>query len=370
MARITSFLVGVSAMYLFDPDRGRARRARVRDTVIKNARRERDLLVRGLRDAKHRAIGASERARRMFSEPVPDVVVLGRIRAQLGRAVAHARALEIEVRDGKAILGGAVLTAEAAMVLRCVKGVPGVKEIVDRMERRLTAGTVQALATERHRPPIRSWTPAAQVGALGAGALLIGYGLLKRGDLIGKLVALAGGGLAVRAIANEPLPKLVTHRAEVMVQKTVVVHAPIHKVFDLWSQLDNFPRFMRHVRDIDLQIGGTRSMWTVDGPAGTAVHFEAETIELEPDRVIAWRTIPGQQIEHAGRVKFEELPDDITRVTVRMTYKPPGGVIGHAIAHILGWDPKSRIDDDLVRMKALLEDAKLRPTRDRFAHYH
>ncbi|MBV8757348.1 MAG: SRPBCC family protein [Deltaproteobacteria bacterium] len=357
-------------MYLLDPQRGRTRRARLQSALVHAAKRERDLLKRGLRDARHRAKGASERARRVFSEPVPDAVVLGRIRAQLGRAIAHARALDIDVRDGKAILGGAVLTAEAATVVRCVKAVPGVRDVVDRMERKVTAGANPALATEPHRPRIRSWTPAAQVGALGASAALIGYGLLKRGDLIGKLVAAAGGGLALRAVFNEPLPKLVTHRAEVMVQKTVVVHAPINKVFDLWSQLENLPRFMRHVRDIDLQVGGTRSMWTVDGPAGTAVHFEAETIELEPDRVIAWRTIPGQQIEHEGRVKFEELPDDTTRVTVRMTYKPPGGVIGHAIAHILGWDPKSRIDDDLVRMKALLEDPKRRPPRERYAHYH
>jgi uncharacterized membrane protein len=38
-----------------------------------------------------------------------------------------------------------------------------------------------------------------------------------------------------------------------------------------------------------------------------------------------------------------------------MTYHPPGGVFAHAIAHLLGWDPKSRMDEDLVRMKALLE---------------
>ncbi|HSN27281.1 MAG TPA: hypothetical protein VLT45_13395, partial [Kofleriaceae bacterium] len=104
MARITSFLVGAGVMYLLDPSRGRARRARLQNALVHAAKRERDLVRRGLRDAKHRAHGASERARRMFSEPVPDAVVLGRIRAQLGRAIAHARALDIEVRDGKAIL--------------------------------------------------------------------------------------------------------------------------------------------------------------------------------------------------------------------------------------------------------------------------
>jgi uncharacterized membrane protein len=150
-----------------------------------------------------------------------------------------------------------------------------------------------------------------------------------------------------------------------MVQKTVIVHAPIHKVFDLWSQFENYPKFMRHVRDIDIEIGGRRTAWIVDGPAGTTVNFEAETIELEPDRVIAWRTLPAQPIEHEGRIRFEEVDDSTTRVTVRMTYRPRGGVLGHAIAHILGWDPKSRIDDDIVRMKSLLEDGKVRPGGER-----
>jgi uncharacterized membrane protein len=117
---------------------------------------------------------------------------------------------------------------------------------------------------------------------------------------------------------------------------------------------------MRHVRDIDIEVGGRKSRWTVDGPAHTTLAFEAETIELEPDRLLAWRTLPNQQIEHEGRVRFEQIDDATTRVTVRMTYRPPGGVIGHAIAHILGWDPKSRIDDDLVRMKGLLEEGKAR----------
>jgi uncharacterized membrane protein len=370
MSRISSFLVGAGLMYLFDPDRGRHRRARLQDSLAHAAKQERQFLRRGLRDARHRVKGLSERTRRVFSEPAPDGVVLGRIRAQLGRAIAHARVLDIDVRDGRVILRGPVLLVEAPAVLRCVEGTPGVREVVDRMERHITPGAIQALQSERPARAGTLWTPALQVGAISAGTLLAAYGLLVRGGIAGKLLATAGGALILRGAVNEPLPKLVTHRAEVMVQKTVVVHAPVHKVFDLWSQFDNFPKFMRHVRDIDLQVGGRRSMWTVDGPAGTAVHFEAETIDFEPDRVIAWRTVPSQQIEHEGRVKFEEVAADETRVTVRMTYRPPGGVIGHAIAHILGWDPKSRIDDDLVRMKALLEDTKHRPPRDRYAHLH
>ena len=367
MARFTSFVVGAGLMYLLDPQRGRARRARVVNALVHASKAERRLVRKGLRDARQRLQGVSERSRRVFSEPAPDEVILGRVRSRLGRAIAHAHAhaLDLEVKDGRLILRGPVLTAEAEEVLRCVRGTMGVREVIDRMERHVTPGMIQALQAHGRSRERVMWTPALQLAAVAGGAGLVGYGALVKRGVEGGLLAAAGAALVLRGTVNRPLPNLVSSRAEVMVQKTVIVHAPIHKVFDLWSQFENYPKFMRHVRDIDIEIGGRRTAWIVDGPAGTTVNFEAETIELEPDRVIAWRTLPAQPIEHEGRIRFEQVDDSTTRVTVRMSYRPPGGVLGHAIAHILGWDPKSRIDDDIVRMKSLLEDGKVRPGGER-----
>jgi uncharacterized membrane protein len=150
----------------------------------------------------------------------------------------------------------------------------------------------------------------------------------------------------------------------VMVQKTIFVNRPVNDVFELWSRFDNFPQFMEHVREVDLEIGGRRSMWTVDGPAGTKLEFEAETTAFEPDRLIAWKTVANQPVEHEGTVRFEQHGNG-TRVHVQMMYRPPGGIVGHAIAHILGWDPKARMDEDLVRMKTLLEEGKTRAHKQR-----
>jgi uncharacterized membrane protein len=367
MARFTSFVVGAGLMYLLDPQRGRARRARVVNALVHATKAERRLVRKGLRDARQRLQGVTERSRRMFSEPAMDEVVIGRVRSRLGRAIAHghAHALDIEVKQGRVILRGPVLTAEADTVLRCVRGIAGVREVVDRMERHVTAGAIQGLQGEAKPREREMWTPALQLAAVAGGAGLLGYGALVKRGVEGGLLAATGAALIIRGTVNQPLPRLVSSRAEVMVQKTALVHAPVHKVFDLWSQFENYPRFMRHVRDIDIEIGGRKTRWIVDGPAGTTIHFEAETIEFEPDRVIAWRTVPAQQIEHEGRIRFEQIDEQTTRVTVRMTYRPPGGVLGHAIAHILGWDPKSRIDDDIVRMKAILEDGKVRPGGER-----
>jgi uncharacterized membrane protein len=41
-----------------------------------------------------------------------------------------------------------------------------------------------------------------------------------------------------------------------------------------------------------------------------------------------------------------------------MSYNPPAGALGHAVATLFGSDPKSAMNEDLVRLKSLLETGK------------
>jgi uncharacterized membrane protein len=43
-----------------------------------------------------------------------------------------------------------------------------------------------------------------------------------------------------------------------------------------------------------------------------------------------------------------------------MAYQPPAGALGHAIARLLGADPKTLLDEDFVRLKSLFEKGKTR----------
>jgi uncharacterized membrane protein len=360
MSKLTSFpgglLLGAGLMYFMDPLRGRVRRRRINAAVQQAERIEREILSKARRDARQRFYGFAERIKHPPATDVSDEVIEQRLRARIGRAVSHPRALEIVVVTGRVILRGAILESEAPHLLRLARSVPGVIEVVDRLERHETADVLALQGAPRRRHTKGTWPPAAQAGATGVGALMVMYGVVKRG-IPGALVGAAGGALAVRAAMNKPMRGATIH-----VRKSIVVRRPIHDVFDLWSRLDNFPLFMQHVREVEVHVGANRSRWVVDGPAGRSLEFEAETIDFVPDRTIAWRTLRGQKIEHYGRVRFEEVGEG-TRVSVDMTYRPPGGVFGHAIAHLLGWDPKSRMDEDLVRMKALLEAGHTRAHR-------
>jgi uncharacterized membrane protein len=77
-----------------------------------------------------------------------------------------------------------------------------------------------------------------------------------------------------------------------------------------------------------------------------------------PNEVIAWKSVEGSPIGNAGIIRFQRNEKGGTRVDVRMTYNPPAGAIGHAVASFFGADPKHAMDDDLVRLKSLLEDGK------------
>jgi uncharacterized membrane protein len=188
---------------------------------------------------------------------------------------------------------------------------------------------------------------------------MMGYCMAKR-DVPAILIGSLGFALFVRAAANLPARRLVGVGAgprAVDIQKTININAPADLVYGFWSNYDNFPLFMHNVKEVcDMNDG--KSHWIVAGPAGTSIEWDAVLTDLDINRRIAWRSVPGSTVDHAGEVCFSENPDGTTRVDVRMSYNPPAGAIGHAVAALFGADPKSEMDQDLLRMKTLIERAR------------
>lgn len=113
---------------------------------------------------------------------------------------------------------------------------------------------------------------------------------------------------------------------------------------------------MEHVKEVKATNG--HSHWTVAGPGGSAVEFNAITTKSVKNQVLAWKSQPNETIKSAGIVQFRPVNDGSTRVTVRMSYTPPAGAVGHTVASLFGVDPKQAMDEDLVRMKSLIEEGK------------
>ena len=200
-----------------------------------------------------------------------------------------------------------------------------------------------------------NWSPAQRALAGGLGGVLAAMGYF-RGGVKGFTLCALGGGLLARATANENLADMVKGKG-IYIEKTLHVAAPVEQVFAYFRNLENFPQWMSHVREVRY-VGGDRFHWTVDGPGGVPVEWESELLNVSDNQEMTWRSVEGSNVDHTGRVRFE--PDgNGTRLHVQLRYWPPGGVIGHAVAKAFGADPKTEMDEDLVRLKSIIETGRI-----------
>ncbi len=362
---INGIMLGAGAMYLLDPERGNRRRALLRDRLASTRRNMGDVAGAAARDVRNRSTGAVAELRSRFRpDQAGDDVLIARVRSALGRAVSHPSAIAVNVRDGEVTLTGSVLEAELDGLLERVVGVRGVTGLKNELHVYRDAAHVPELQGGRprgHVPELleENWTPALRVTAGVAGAALALSGL-RRGGLIGTASVVVGAGLLVRAASNLPARRLTgvgAGRRAVDIHKTIDVRAPVEQVWALWSAFENFPRFMPHLREVR-DLGGGRSHWVATGPLGAPVEWDAVITDWRPQEAIAWKSLEGSPVENAGIVRFRPTPEGGTRVDVRLSYNPPAGAIGHAVAALLGQDARHQMNDDLLRFKSLLETGK------------
>ena len=202
--------------------------------------------------------------------------------------------------------------------------------------------------THARRRRLLQGTPELRLLEAGAGVTAAVWGIF-RGGLAGFGALVAGSHVVARAAVPQ-------QGGMIRVQKTITINAPLDEVFAFWSRFEKFPRFMEHV--LEVRTAGDRSHWRVTGPAGLSIEWDAELVERIENRKLAWRSLPGSSVEHHGEVHFERAGDGATRICIHMAYEPPGGALGHVVAGFLLGDPKQLMDDDLVRLKSLLEDGK------------
>jgi hypothetical protein len=154
---VRSAAIGAGLMYLFDPERGRRRRARLRDQAVHLNRELVDMVDTAQRDFKHRAEGMVARVRSTFETGTADDRVLqARVRAELGRLVSHPGAIHVEARDGVVTLTGPILREEVRGLLSGVESVRGVTRVISHLEPHDSAENVPMF--ERPRSGCRSWT--------------------------------------------------------------------------------------------------------------------------------------------------------------------------------------------------------------------
>jgi uncharacterized membrane protein len=143
------------------------------------------------------------------------------------------------------------------------------------------------------------------------------------------------------------------------IRHSVSIRKSPEELYQFWRNFENLPKFMNHLHSVEV-FGGTKSHWVAKGPAKTKVEWDAEIIDDEPNRLIAWQSLPKADVENWGTIKFERgLNPKETVVTVELGYTPPGGTFGAVVASLFGESPEQQVKDDMRRFKQLMETGEI-----------
>ncbi len=183
----------------------------------------------------------------------------------------------------------------------------------------------------------------------------VGLGLLQRA-FTGRceLKRALLGPRAGRGVRRRAPVAALTGGAGRRIEQAVTIDRHPAELFHFWRRLDNLPRFMDNLESVTM-LDDRHSRWVAKGPLGTRVVWEAETHHEIEDELIAWRSLPGADVDQAGSVHFSPAPGGGTRVRVILRYAAPAGVLGDALAHLLGDDPERQVADDLRRLKQVMD---------------
>jgi uncharacterized membrane protein len=192
---------------------------------------------------------------------------------------------------------------------------------------------------------------------IGLGVALIQRGLTGHCKLYGAL------GLNTADTSGEPSAEPEDYfRRAIHVQHQVTILKPASELYQFWRNLENLPRFMEHLKAVKCQ-DGCRSHWVAKGPLNTSIEWDAEIINEEPDRLIAWQSTGDAEVDNSGSVRFIDAGDRGTEVQVTLDYIPPVGKLGAMVAKLFGEEPDQTVKEDLRRFKALMEAGEV-PTTD------
>ncbi|WP_082988188.1 BON domain-containing protein [Bordetella bronchialis] len=140
--------VGAVAMYYFDPEMGRRRRAMLRDQAGGRVRDADHYLRRRARWAGDRLRGMAAQARHVIDDggaPASDRKVHERVRAAIGRALSTPGAIDVNVAAGNVLLTGHVLSSEREKLISAVSAVDGVERVSDQLSEYGEPGNVPEL---------------------------------------------------------------------------------------------------------------------------------------------------------------------------------------------------------------------------------
>ena len=133
------------------------------------------------------------------------------------------------------------------------------------------------------------------------------------------------------------------------IEKSIEVQCPVHKVYNQWTQFEEFPQFMGGVKSVT-QLDDVRLRWVAE-IFGVRREWDATILEQIPDEKIAWAATEGAT--NAGAVYFAPAGAGQTQVRLSLEFAPEG--IVEKVGDLFNVVEK-QAEADLERFKAFIEE--------------
>lgn len=197
-----------------------------------------------------------------------------------------------------------------------------------------------------------------------AGALLYVVSLSSK-KRVGNLARYASLYLIYRSLSgNCPVTAAIKksdvqkHLPAINIRTAFNINAPRQMVYNEWKDFEKLSHFLKHIKKIKVS-DDMHSHWILKTPGKfPVVEWDAEIIEQKDGRELSWRSMPGSVIETAGKLNFSDIGNS-TQVNVLITYRPPAGYIGSAIAKYINPTLKKFVQQDLLNFKNHIEKKAL-----------
>ncbi|MEP6465678.1 MAG: SRPBCC family protein [Parafilimonas sp.] len=209
-----------------------------------------------------------------------------------------------------------------------------------------------------------------RIASLATGAFLYSMSVSGKQNLIKKALRYGGVYFLYRGVSgNCPVMAFVQkeehkiHSPAVNIRTCFIVRAPRKLAYNSWRNLERLPQFLKHIKKITVQ-DELHSRWMLKTSGKMpSIEWNAEIIDQEEGRELSWRSLPGSKIETAGKINFADTYGG-TEITVLITYRPPAGYIGAAVASFVNSYLKKMIEQDLANFKRYIEDKAIEFSHD------
>jgi uncharacterized membrane protein len=143
------------------------------------------------------------------------------------------------------------------------------------------------------------------------------------------------------------------------VERCCVIDADRDAVWKIVSDPDCYPSFMSSLErwetanEVPRGVGARYTVhWKIGSvPVGGLI----EVVEFDDLRDVAWVGITGVNLR--GRIRLRDAADGQTKVTFRLSYQAPGGILGYIADRVAVRQVGRTTAETLKRLKALVESS-------------